>query len=204
MPRNHTKLASQRRDENISSCLRVLFVCFLFFKEYKFNMHFDSGRQSPGSYLFTSGASEQCRLSGTHRITKAFSLNLLWDAVQIWRKSYILFPRTWQNLSPKWSIHHALEFLFFPYSAFFTMNSSLTLPSIWKVCSGLLFLQMKKFHLASIREIGIDSNLNRRSSHKFFLVASTCYFKKTDHPLVTLWSTDTSPCTSHPPGVPSL
>lgn len=94
MPRNHTKLASQRRDENISSCLRVLFVCFLFFKECKFNMHFDSERQSPGSYLFTSGASEQCRLSGTHRITKAFSLNLLWDAVQIWGKSYILFSRT--------------------------------------------------------------------------------------------------------------
>lgn len=101
-------------------------------------------------------------------------MNLLWDTVQIGGKSYILASKT--ESFPR--MRHS------PLSGvppFPIMHSSSILSWIWKVCSCLLLLKVNKIPSCSDERV-TDSKFNWKNSHKFFLVASLHYFKKTDHP----------------------
>lgn len=104
-------------------------------------------------------------------------MNLLWDRVQIWWKSYIFFPRTLTKPFAKIKYSSLPEVSPLPIHCTSPMNSSVTLPSAWKVCSSLLLFQMNKIPSCS-QEIVIDSNLY---SHKFFLAASKHHLKEMEH-----------------------
>lgn len=125
-----------------------------------------------------------------------WGMNLLWDTNQIGGKSYILFSKTSRNLSPEGGIHHSQEFFLVPYCI---------LPQLYlefgRSAPACYFSKWTKFHLAPMREIVIDSKLNWKNSHKFFLVASLHYFKKTDHPQNHHYQ-NTFTCISNPSASP--
>lgn len=118
------------------------------FLKYKFKMDFVCRRQSSASCLLMSRASKQSLINGTNKVTEVFlaycSMNLFWDRVQIWGKSYIFFSRTLTEPFPQIMCSSLLGVSPPPIHCTFPINSSWTLPSIQKVCSSLLLLQMNK------------------------------------------------------------
>ena len=133
-------------------------------------MHFDYRRQSSAQFLLMCRASDQSWFSGTNKIMEAFNClkhEFALGKAQIWGKNHLL-SRTWQNLSPKLSIHLYQEVLLYPYTAIsphdFPLDVALQFGRFAPTCC---FSRWIKSHLAQMRVS--DSNLY---SHKLFFAAS--------------------------------